>query len=137
MLKRMAISKEILISLFFVTLIFAVIGVNMETTYAYELDEDNDDLELELDDVDKLENSQNDEIVSESHSLNGGTFKDIQNKINKAKNGDVIDLSGEFTPDTPGGYITLNKSITLKSSTSATLNGMGNTQIIQKFGHSY
>ena len=54
MLKRMAISKEILISLFFVTLIFAVIGVNMETTYAYELDEDNDDLELELDDVDKL-----------------------------------------------------------------------------------
>lgn len=126
----MAISKEILISLFFVTLIFAVIGVNMETTYAYELDEDNDDLELELDDVDKLENSQNDEIVSESHSLNGGTFKDIQNKINKAKNGDVIDLSGEFTPDTPGGYITLNKSITLKSSTSATLNGMGNTQIM-------
>ena len=126
----MAISKEILISLFFVTLIFAVIGVNMETTYAYELDEDNNDLELELDDVDKLENSQNDEIVSESHSLNGGTFKDIQNKINKAKNGDVIDLSGEFTPDTPGGYITLNKSITLKSSTSATLNGMGNTQIM-------
>lgn len=130
MLKRIAISKEFLIPLIFIALMFTAFGVSIDDTYAYDVDEDNVYSGLELDDVDKLENSQNNEIISETHSINGGTFKDIQNKINKAKNGDIIDLSGEFTPDTPGGSIILNKSITLKSSSSATLNGMGNTQIM-------
>ncbi|MBQ2635480.1 MAG: DUF11 domain-containing protein [Methanobrevibacter sp.] len=128
MLKKIAISKELLISLIFITLMFTAIGVNMEVTYAHDLDEDNGDLDLELDDGDKLENSQNDEIVSQTYSINGGTFNDIQDKINKAKNGDVIDLNGSFTSS--GSTITLDKSIILKSSTSATLDGNGDTQIL-------
>lgn len=130
MLKRIAISKEILISLIFIALMFTAIGVNMESTYAYDFDEDSGDLELELDDGDKLENSQNDEALSQTYMLDGGTFNDIQSKINGARNGDVIDLSGNFTPSTAGSTITIDKSITLKSSTSATLNGMGDSQIL-------
>ena len=130
MLKRIAISKEILISLIFITLMFTAIGVNIEDTYAYDLDEDNGDLDLKLDDGDKLENSQNDEIVSQTYSINGGTFSDIQNKINNARDGDIIDLNGNFTPSNSGDTISVEKPITLKSSTSATLNGMGNTQIL-------
>ena len=110
MLKRIAISKEILISLIFITLMFTAIGVNMESTYAYDLDEDSGDLELELDDGDKLENSQNDEeVLSQTYTLDGGTFNDIQSKINSARNGDVIDLSGNFTPSTAGSTITIDK----------------------------
>ncbi|MBQ9159840.1 MAG: DUF11 domain-containing protein [Methanobrevibacter sp.] len=130
MLKKIAISKQLLISLIFITLMFTAIGVNMEDSYAYDLNEDNADLGLELDDGDKLENSQENEVLSATYSLNGGTFDDIQNALNGAHDGDVIDLSGTFTPGTPGGTISVEKRVTLTSSSSATLNGEGNTQII-------
>ena len=130
MLKKIAISKEILISFIFITLIFTAIGVNIEDSYAYEVNEDNGDLDLKLDDGDKLENSQDENMLSGTYSLNGGTFSDIQSKIDAASAGDVIDLSGEFTPGTSQESIVLSKALTIKSSTSATLNGMGSSQIM-------
>lgn len=47
-------------------------------------------------------------------------FKDIQNLIDNAKENDVIELSGTYTGDS---LIVVNKSLTLKSSSSATLDG--------------
>lgn len=131
MLKRIAISKKFLISLIFITLMFTAIGVNVDGAYAQDLNEVDGDLELELDDGDKLENSQgNEETLGRTYSLNGGTFSDIQNRIDRASDGDIIDLSGEFTPSSSGEGIVLNKSLTLKSSSSATLNGKDTTQIL-------
>lgn len=130
MLKKIAISKQFIIPLILIVLMFTAIGVNIEDSYAYDLNEDNGDLGLELDEGDKLENSQNDEILSGSYSLNGGTFKDIQNALRNARDGDVIDLSGDFVSESSDDTISVEKSITITSSSSATLNGNGNTQII-------
>ena len=130
MLKRIAISKDILVSLIFIALVFTAIGVNIEGTYAVDIDEVNGDLGLELDNVDKLENSQDNEILGTTYTLNGGTFRDIQEKINGASDGDTIELNGDFTPATPGEGITLKKRLVITSPTSATLNGQGSTQIL-------
>ncbi|ADC47315.1 adhesin-like protein [Methanobrevibacter ruminantium M1] len=69
--------------------------------------------------------SDSEEILDEpSQKLKTGSdnsdFKDIQNLIDNAKENDVIELSGTYTGDS---LIVVNKSLTLKSSSSATLDG--------------
>ena len=96
-IEDMAISKQFLISILFVTLMFTAIGFNLENSYAADVNETNDDdLGVELDVEDKLENSQENELLKSTYTLNGGTFSDIKTTIGKAKDGDTISLSGTF-----------------------------------------
>ena len=67
------------------------------------------------------------ELLSKTFSLNGGKFSDIQKLINNANNGDTIKLSGLFKSD--GNQITVNKKLTITSSSGATLDGNSKTRV--------
>ncbi len=140
-IQKIAISKRFLISLVLIGLVFISIGVDMEGAYAIELNE-TDEIDVELNLQDKLEDSQENEIMSlnyennellgaNSYSLNGGTFKDIQNTINKASSGDTIKLSGTFVSTGSADTISLNKKLTFTSSSGATLDGKQSTVILK------
>ncbi|WP_292880250.1 hypothetical protein [Methanobrevibacter sp. UBA188] len=105
--QKIAISKNFLISMLFVCLVFAAFGLNMDNSYAVELNENSSEMEIGLDVEDTLENSQNellsldnnqkDEILTaKTYTLNGGSFSDIQEVINKASADDKIILKGSF-----------------------------------------
>ena len=70
---------------------------------------------------------ENEDLLGKTYSLNGGKFSDIQNVINKAKNGDTIRLSGLFKSD--GKQITIDKKLTITSSKGAILDGNGKSRI--------
>lgn len=69
----------------------------------------------------------NDNIIS--NEANGGTFSDIQNLINRAREGDTITLDGTYIGS--GTPITINKALTIKSTTGATLDGKGLSNIFK------
>lgn len=69
-----------------------------------------------------------DEPVIES-AVSGNTFKDIQNAIDKASANDVITLEGTYTGS--GSEITINKAITIQSSTKATLDAKSKSRIFK------
>lgn len=73
--------------------------------------------------VKKLSSNTNSKKVSDSKK----TFEDIQNKINKAKNGDVIVLSGTYVGS--GKNIVIDKNLTIKGSKTATLNAKSLSRI--------
>ena len=120
-IRSRAISKEFLISALFIALMFTAFGVNIENSYASDVNETADELGVGLDVEDKLENSQNDEVLQ--FTLNGGTFSDIKNAIRQANDGDTIDLNGEFSAQSSSDTISVSKRLTITSSSSATLNG--------------
>ena len=129
-IRNMAISKQLLISLLFITLMFTAFGVNVDHTYAVDLNESvGDDLGVELDVEDKLENSQNNEMLQASYTLNGGKFQDIQDAINNANSGDVIKLKGTFVATSQDDAIKISKPLTITSTSSATLNAKNLTYI--------
>ena len=76
----------------------------MDNSYAVELNENSSEMEIGLDVEDTLENSQNEllgldnnqknEILTAKiHTLNGGSFSDIQGVIDQASAGDKIILT--------------------------------------------
>ena len=145
----MIISKPFLISLLFICLMFTSLGVDIDQAYAVELNESGE-IGLDVDVGDKLENShengilentnenklmledtgQNDVLQAKSHSLDGGTFGDIQKVINSASSGDTIKLSGNFI-STGGDTISLSKKLTFTSSSQATFDGKNKTVIFK------
>ena len=144
--KRIAISKNFLISLLFVVLIFTSVGVSMDNVCALELNQSVDGIESELNVEDKLENSQenilNTNLEEESMLnvaqdrevlgqalLHGGTFSDIREAVKNAKTGEVIKLAGTFKAEKAYDQIVLNRRVTIMSDSSATLNGMGISHI--------
>ena len=148
-IQKMIISKPFLISLLFICLMFTSLGVDINQAYAVELNESGE-IGLDVDVGDKLENSQengilentnenelmledtgqNDVLQAKSHSLNGGTFSDIQKVINSASSGDTIKLSGNFI-STGGDTISLSKKLTFTSSSQATFDGKNKTVIFK------
>ncbi|WP_295113012.1 hypothetical protein [uncultured Methanobrevibacter sp.] len=133
-IQKIMISKNFLISLLFVCLVCATLGFDMDHSYAADLNETGDEMEIGLDVEDKLENSQNevlgvvnnqdDEILeAKSYTLNGGSFSDIQNAVDKAVTGDKIILKGVFLSKNDNDGIVINKRLTITSSSSAILNG--------------
>ena len=82
--KKIAINKHFFASALLITLIFLAFGINVDDSYALDLNESCDDEEMGLDIEDKLENSQNEVMEVESQSdevlragpyvLDGGTF---------------------------------------------------------------
>ncbi|WP_295590973.1 hypothetical protein [uncultured Methanobrevibacter sp.] len=148
-IQKMIISKPFLISLLFICLMFTSLGVDINQAYAVELNESGE-IGLDVDVGDKLENShengilentnenklmleytgQNDVLQAKSHSLDGGTFGDIQKVINSASSGDTIKLSGNFI-STGGDTISLSKKLTFTSSSQATFDGKNKTVIFK------
>ena len=138
--QKIAISKNFLISMLFVCLVFAAFGLNMDNSYAVELNENSSEMEIGLDVEDTLENSQNellsldnnqkDEILTaKTYTLNGGSFSDIQEVINKASADDKIILKGSFVSKKDNDGIYINKKLEITSSSSATLNGKNSVGI--------
>ena len=113
----------------------------MEQSYAVDVNESCDD-ELDVDSEDKLENSheskslddnqENQILQSKVSSVNGGTFKDIQNAIDNANAGDTIDLRGTFVSK-GDDTILLKKNLTITSTSKATLDGGNSTIILRVF----
>ena len=138
--QKIAISKNFLISMLFACLIFAAFGLNMDNSYAVELNENSSEMEIGLDVEDTLENSQNEllgldnnqknEILTAKiHTLNGGSFSDIQGVIDQASAGDKIILKGSFVSKNKNDGINVNKKLEITSSSSATLNGKNSVGI--------
>ncbi|WP_296803694.1 hypothetical protein [uncultured Methanobrevibacter sp.] len=139
-IQNMAISKNFLISLLFVCLIFTTFGSTIGDSYAVDLNETGKGMEIGLDVEDTLENSQEglvnlDEIqsgnilLSKSYEVKGGTFKDIQNVINKAEKGDEIVLNGKYSAGSSSDRISINKQLTITGTSSAVLDAKNFTQI--------
>ncbi|WP_458453653.1 hypothetical protein [Methanobrevibacter sp.] len=134
---KITIHKNFLFCLCVICLIFTSFGLNMENSYAVDLNETNDELGDVLDINAKLENSQKNEILEANDheneilalSPNGQTFEDIQTCINGANEGDTIVLNGIYTPKTANSQIKINKKLTVTSNSKTTLNGKGISSI--------
>ena len=136
---KTGIGRHFILSIFVVCLMFTALGFNIDHSYAVDDNQTAEDMGLEIDADEKLENSQieNDvlnadsnesEVLGATHTLNGGTFQTIQNKINSASAGDVIQLSGTFTASGLSS-IQVNKKLTITSLSQATLDGQGKSSI--------
>ena len=128
---------------------FTFVGVCMDDVCASDLNQTVTGIENELNIEDKLENSQenvintnseveqtlsvsqDDEILGETISLlKGGKFSDIRDAVKSAKSGDVIKLAGTFKAEKAYDHISVGKKLTIMSDSSATLDGNGLTHII-------
>ena len=120
--QKIAISKNFLISMLFVCLIFTTWGLTIDDSYAVDLNETSAEMEIGLDVEDELENSQNeilgvannnkDEILAaKSYTLNGGSFSDIQKVVDQSKAGDKIILKGTFVSKDSNDGIVINKKL--------------------------
>lgn len=129
-IQNKAISKPFFISLILVCLVFTSMSVNGEQVYAACVNQ-SDEIELGIDVEDKLENSHENQILqAKSYSLKGGTFKDIQDTINKASDGDTITLEGKFISN-GNDTMLLSKRLIFTSSSKATLDGKQMTRIFE------
>ena len=139
--QKIAISKNFLISMLFVCLIFTTWGLTIDDSYAVDLNETSAEMEIGLDVEDELENSQNeilgvannnkDEILAaKSYTLNGGSFSDIQKVVDQSKAGDKIILKGTFVSKDSNDGIVINKKLNITSSSSAVLNGKNSVGIM-------
>lgn len=113
------------------------------TTVLNEIESDSI-TEIDLDSISQVEASDADSISQVEHTktdavstgqveivktesapitktLDGGSFDDIQSAIDEMKDGDTLDLKGTFKSN--GKPINVTKSITIKSSSKATLDG--------------
>ena len=141
--RKITISKYLLFSVFVICLIFTSFGFNIEDSYAVDVNESSDEMEIELDTQDKLENSQEnellgvsideDEILAAERTVRGNTFADIQNEINDANPGDVIILSGTYYSGGKYNPILVDKKLTITSTSGATLDGEESSMIIWIF----
>ncbi|WP_067041063.1 DUF11 domain-containing protein [Methanobrevibacter sp. YE315] len=130
-IQKIVISKPFLISIIIISIMFTSLGVNMGEAYAFDL---NDDVEtgLELNIGDKLENSHEIETLQENtYSLNGGTFRDIQDVVNSASNGDTIELSGKYVASDENDSVIINKKLIFTSADKATLDAKNLTNIFK------
>lgn len=123
-----------------VCLIFAAFGLNLEDTYAVDLNETGNGTSMKLNVEDKLENSQTDgnlevdgndaDILTANYVVEGRTFQDIQNKIDRAQEGDKIILVGDYHSNGKESTIYVYKRLTITSTSSATLDGDGVSGIL-------
>lgn len=74
-------------------------------------------------------NVESDPILKTSHSLNGGSFEDIQNIIDDAESGDTIILNGKFVAKDETSTISINKKLNITSTSGAILDGDNLTRI--------
>ena len=138
--QKIAISKNFIISMLFISLIFVAFGLSLEVNYASDLNDDGNGLSMKLNIEDKLENSQTDElmevdtdnenILAANYVVEGRTFQDIQNKINGASVGDTIILVGDYHSNGHESTVNITKRLTITSTSTATLDGNGISGIL-------
>lgn len=88
------------------------IGIIDEGNVNNEINDNDDDIETDIEDnQEDDENILSEENPSNTLTLNGGTFEDINNTINNANDGDTIELLGTFEC-TGKGNIKINKTLT-------------------------
>lgn len=129
---KMVIGKHILLCIAVICLIFTASGFGVENSFAVELNETVDDMGLESDNVEKLENSQENEVLGvnsqdqlgATRSPNGNIYSSIQDAVNAASAGDTIYLSGTYHA-TGNDRIMVHKPLTIVGDSTATLDGKG------------
>ena len=129
-IQKIVIGKPFLISLLIILMMLASAGLDMQEAYAADLNDTNE-MELDLDMEDKLKDSQEDEMPFNIYTMNGGTFEDIQNVVNIARNGDKIELNGEYGANGENASVVINKRLTITSPSQATLDGENLTNIFR------
>ena len=126
---KIAISKNILIAICFISLILfavnAVDAMELNDTFADAGANHEAVGSINAIDKDKLANSQPDKILKSNRiTLNGGDFKTIQNLIHyNLTDGDTLVLNGEFKASEAQSVILVYKNITFTSTSKATLDG--------------
>ena len=129
---KIAISKNFLIAICCISFILFAIG----SVNAIDLNENNSNFDsqtigitvngnygLNAIDEDKLTNSQENILSSQTVHLNGGTFSQVQNYVHSLENGDMIELEGNFFAEKEKAHIIVYKNITFKSVNGATFDG--------------
>ena len=127
---------------------FTAFGLFVEDSFALDLNETVDEIELESNDINELENSQENnvleansqdqsEVLGQQRTPDGNTYASIQDTINAAKPGDTILLKDYYyskgnpiTINKQGSPITINKPVTVTSNSMATLDGKHLSQAI-------
>lgn len=138
--KKIAIIKHFIASALLISLILLAFGLNVDDSYAQELNESCGEVEMESDVEDTLENSQNEEIMEVNNQsddelsaepivLNGGTFADIQRAVDSAERGSKIVLNGNFSSTTSSDQIKVVKRLQFVSRSSATLDAKNKCRI--------
>ena len=105
----------LLLSLFFINAVGAVDGnVALESECSDLILDDSD---YNDDAVEKLSKGDED-VISKTIKTPGSTFSDIQTKINSAKDGDVISLTGKTYSATGDESISVSKRITIQGASN-------------------
>jgi len=132
---KLAISKNFLISLLFIVLIFGIFCINVDGIYASDNNQTDDGFKLDKNTQDKLKNSQINNLKENTHDdilkANGGTFQTIRDKIKSTPDGGTLVLDGIYTASNSDDVIVVNKPITITSNSPTILNGMGISQIFK------
>ena len=112
---------------------FTAFGFSVENSFALDVNDTADDMSVDSNNIEKLENSQNDEILEvdsrdsqdllgEPRKPTGNTFQSIQDQIKAASPGETILLSGTYYPNGLN-HISINKKLTITADSTATLDG--------------
>ena len=136
---KMIIGRNFLFCLCVICLMFTAFGLFVEDSFALDLNETVDEIELESNDINELENSQENnvleansqdqsEVLGQQRTPDGNTYASIQDTINAAKPGDTILLKDYYY--SKGNPITINKPVTITSNSMATLDGKHLSQAI-------
>ena len=129
---KMIIGRNFLFCLCVICLMFTAFGFAVESSFAADFNDTVDEVSLEIDNPEKLENSQENQIkevdtqdqLSATFTPSTNTYKSIQEKVNAAKSGDTILLSGTYY-SSGNDCIKIDKKLTIKADSSATLDGKG------------
>ncbi|WP_405294342.1 hypothetical protein [Methanobrevibacter sp.] len=128
--RKRFIGGNFLLCIVVICLIFTAVGYGVDNSFAVELNDTSAEIGLESNDMERLENSQYNEILEvdsqDSQDIlgviiepKGNSFADIQEAINSAHDGDTVKLSGTYYTTGKGHMYIQNKKITLTSDTGA------------------
>lgn len=125
---KIIIGRNFLFALSIISLMFIAFGLNVENSYALELNDTVDGMGVDSDNTVKLENSQDEILEVDSQDIlkstikpKKNTYKSIQEAIDSAKAGDTIKLSGKYYSN--GEQIVISKKLTLTADKTAILDG--------------
>ena len=120
--RRITITKSFIISLCFICLLMVIFSFGADYVVAYDSNESLDEMELDLGSEDKLENSQNVEVLQAAdNSKATKTFSDIQGMIRESNEGDTINLDGYYVAQSKDDQIKVDKRLTITSTNGAIL----------------
>ncbi len=104
--------------------IIFTIFLNLSCIFAYENNDSFMEYEAKVEsETNTLKNIKNENFMSTQHSLDGGSFRDIQNLVDVAESGDTIILNGKFVAENNSSLISIDKKLNIISSSGAILDG--------------